>query len=288
MNDTFARARGFVYAEGRLVERRLFAALFEGGPAGAVVDCLRGYQNEDGGFGHALEPDKRAPESQPLDVLIALQTLDAAGVFHSEMVTRACDFLDSVADARGAVPPVFPSIAGYPRAGHWGDGDFPPSLSPAVGIVGLLDKHGVDHPWRERAAAYCFDELEREPPTDAHAIRDALIFLEHAPDRGRAEALIPSVADALRRARWFLADAAGERYGLRPLAFAPSPDSRWRTWFSEAEIDAHLEALAGEQQEDGGWPLRWEPPSAASHCDWGGYMTLEAIRVLVAYGRVRP
>lgn len=64
-SEIFEAARGFVYKEARLLERRLFATLFEGAPASGVVDALRAYQNDDGGFGHGLEPDKRCPASLP-------------------------------------------------------------------------------------------------------------------------------------------------------------------------------------------------------------------------------
>lgn len=288
MSDAlFARGRDFVYREGRLLERRLLAALFEHGPTGAVVDCLRGYQNADGGFGHALEPDKRAPASQPLDVLIALEALDAAGATDEEMIRRGCDFLETVADARGALPPVLPSIAGFPRADHWGDGEFASGPSPAVAIAALLHRLGVDHPWRERVDAFCWSVVEGEPPDDAHVLRECFAFVESAPDGPRAEATAGCLAQALPQARWFLPDVGFDEYGLTPLHFAPAPDSRWRALFSDEQIEAHLDRLAKDQQDDGGWPLAWQPPSAASTLDWRGIETLRALRVLVAYGRTR-
>jgi hypothetical protein len=101
-----------------LLEHRLYATLFEGAPASGVVEALRGYQNEDGGFGHGLEPDKRCPASQPLDVQVALETLVAAGTSDAAMLQRACDYLAAVG-SDGGVPCVLPSIADYPRADHW-------------------------------------------------------------------------------------------------------------------------------------------------------------------------
>jgi hypothetical protein len=284
-DDLFARGRDFVYREGRLLERRLLEALFEGGAPGAVVDCLRGYRNADGGFGHALEPDKRAPASQPLDVEIAFEALDAVAMPDRELVRGACDFLAGLADERGAVPIVLPSIAGFPRANHWGDGEFAPEASPAIGIAALLYKWDVDHSWRERVTAFCWSVVEGEPSDDAHALRECFAFLEHAPDRPRAEAAAARFADALPRARWFLADATSDEYGLTPLHFAPAPESRWRALFEEDQIEAHLDRLESDQQDDGGWPLSWEPPSEASRLEWRGIETLRAIRVLVAYGR---
>jgi hypothetical protein len=284
--DRLEAARDFIYTEARVLEQRLFATLFEGAPADGVVDAARAYRNADGGFGHGLEPDKRCPDSQPLDVGFALDTLAAAGAREPELAARACDFLDTVAEPTGAVPVVLPSIAGYPRAEHWGDGVFPAGFLPAAGIAGRCHELGLRHPWLARATDYCFAELEREPPDDAHALLDGLTFLEHAPDRERAERLVPRVADALATARWFRRDPASPEYGLTPLQFAPRPDARLRSFFDDEELAAHLDRLESDQQPDGGWPLTWDPPSGASTLEWRGVQTLTAVRVLAAYGRL--
>lgn len=276
-------AREFVVREGRVLERRLLAVLFDGADPDGVVDALRGYRNADGGFGHGLEPDKRCPDSQPLDVQIALETMDAAGAVDAELAQGACDFLVSVADDRGAVPPVLPSIAAYPHADHWQDGEFPPRLNPTAGIAALLHKHGVAHPWRERATAFCLDEIEHSPPDDAHAIREALAFAEHAPD---AERLGGPLVDRLPSPSYFRVDPDDPAYGLTPLHFAPTPDSRRRSVFADDEVEAHLDRLERDQADDGGWPLTWTPPSEASALEWRALETLRAVRVLRAYGRV--
>src|SRR5215469_12226583 len=119
MDDAFAAADRFLLSQARLLERRLFATLFLGQPPGGVVDALRGYQNEDGGFGHGLEPDKRCPASLPIDVEVAFRTMAAADAADASMVGRACDFLAEVAAAAegdGAVPLAFPVIESFPRA----------------------------------------------------------------------------------------------------------------------------------------------------------------------------
>ena len=283
--DRLARAREFVYGNARVLERRLFGVLWEDASPHGVVAALRGYQNEDGGFGHGLEPDKRAPQSQPLDVRFALEILELAGTTDEEMVRRACDFLAAEAPS-GGLRIVLPSIAEYPRAGHWGDGVFEPDLNPTAGIAAFLHAHAVEHPWREAATRYCFDELEREVPGEAHTLVDVLRFLEHAPDRARAEALVPAVTVALPRARWFLADADDPGYGVTPLQFAPSPASRWRPLFDDAQIEAHLDRVERDQTEDGGWPLTWEPPGEGASLEWRGYVTVQSLLVLRAYGRL--
>src|SRR5262249_28395159 len=90
-----ARAEEFIWSNARLLERRLFARLFKGAPAEPVLAALRAYQNEDGGFGNALEPDKRCPDSQPVDQEVALHVLDDVGMDEA-IARRVCDFLMSI------------------------------------------------------------------------------------------------------------------------------------------------------------------------------------------------
>src|SRR5215472_17129887 len=119
MNETFRSGRDFIFSQGRLLERRLFDTCFEGATATGVIDALRGYRNEDGGFGHGLEPDKRCPASLPIDVEAALQALATARAVDPSLLAGACEYLAGVAadaDSGGAVPPAFPVIEAYPRA----------------------------------------------------------------------------------------------------------------------------------------------------------------------------
>ena len=79
MDKPFVRARDFMYTHARLLERLLFAVRFEGAPPAAVGRLITAYQNPDGGLGHALEPDVRCPESQPLFIEIGLSAMRDAG-----------------------------------------------------------------------------------------------------------------------------------------------------------------------------------------------------------------
>ena len=79
MTSVFDHAETFIWSNARLLERRLFAYHFRGGARQAVLAALRAYQNEDGGFGQALEPDIRCPDSQPVPVQHALEIMDAVG-----------------------------------------------------------------------------------------------------------------------------------------------------------------------------------------------------------------
>ena len=280
-----AAAREFMAAHARVLEQRELAASFDGASADGAVAALLAYRNSDGGFGHGLEPDKRAPASQPLDVEVAFEKLHALGADRPEVVRAACDWLAAVAGESGAVPIVLPSIDGYPRAPHWSAVEYPPHVNPTAAIAGYVHVLGVGHPWAERATDCSLAELEREVPTEAHALLAASRLVEHADDE-RCAAIGAAIADAIPDADFMNYRPDPDGYGVTPLQFAPSPGMSTRSWFDDALIDQHLDLLAGQQQSDGGWPIAWESASAASNLEWRGIVTLKALTTLRAYGRL--
>ncbi len=146
------KAQDFTWRNARLIERYLFTSLFANGGTEPVLAALRAYQNEDGGFGNALEPDKRCPSSQPQDVEFALHILDDINALNDPMVAHACDYLAGITTAEGGVPYALPSVNAYPHADWWTVEDNPPaSLNPTAAIAGMLLKHSVQHSWIEAA-----------------------------------------------------------------------------------------------------------------------------------------
>src|SRR5829696_9134874 len=98
-----AAAETFVLANARLLDRHRLAALLHGAPVAPVLDALRAYRNPDGGFGHALEPDVRAPESEPAAVLHALEVLAGIDALDDPMVTDAAAWIAAIAALRGRI-----------------------------------------------------------------------------------------------------------------------------------------------------------------------------------------
>jgi hypothetical protein len=56
--------------------------------------------------------------------------------------------------------------------------------------------------------------------------------------------------------------------------------------FAPELLDAHLDHLASQQQEDGGWPVTWEPPSESALLEWRGRLTVDAVMTLQNYGKL--
>lgn len=278
----FEDARGFLFREARLLERRLFEIHFGETLAGDALLVLRGYRNADGGYGHGLEPDKRVPGSQPLDVETAFQIMDGLDAVEVGVVTGACGFLERIGPGVGLLTDAY---GDYPAAPHWGAWATAPSLNPTAGLAGLLWKWEVEHPWRSAATAFCWERIDVGLPGDAHGVGEVLTFLAHVGDRERAAAVAAHLPE-LASLELFRYDPAAHDYGLTPLHFAPAPGGAWAYLFDDTVIEAHLDALEAAQCADGGWPISWETVGPAAESEWRGIETLRALRTLRAYGRL--
>ncbi|MEU4040400.1 hypothetical protein ACK389_13540 [Streptomyces antibioticus] len=291
------RAEHFVWLTARVLEQRLFAYHFLRGGADPVETALDAHLNDDGGYGHALEPDLRGPVSQPLHTAHALRVLDSIGRCGGQRVERVCRYLTSVSTVDGALPAVLPAQRGYPVAPFVPIVDDPPSELLATGpVVGLLHRNEVWHAWLFRATEFCWravDSLERSHPYEVEA---AVAFLDAVPDRPRAEAAADRLGRLVREHR--LAALDPDRLDAFPVApgyapgehhfphdFARTPHSLARAWFTDDEMARSLDFLAGEQQEDGGWPVRWRHWAPAPALEARSMVTIEALRTLRAYGR---
>lgn len=74
-NPVYKEVRDWIFRNAREIELSLWKYFFEGGSKEAVLDALVLYQNEDGGFGHALEPDSWNKNSSPYTTLHAIDIL---------------------------------------------------------------------------------------------------------------------------------------------------------------------------------------------------------------------
>ena len=283
MTQILESAQTFIFSNARLLERRLFACLFKGGDPQRVLSTLRAYQNEDGGFGNALEPDKRTANSQPIDQEFALRVLDDIG-FDTPMALQICNFLETIT-VDGGVPFVLPTVRDAPRADWWNtDTDDPPaSINPTASMAGLLHKYNVRHPWLERATDFCWQQIGHSQNPSGNDLLCIILFLEHVPDRARAERVFDQISAQLLEGGQITYDPQASGYVFMPLEYAPSPDSLCRRLFEDGTIQTHLEALARRQQADGGWPISWPAVSPACELEYRGIVTIRALQTLKAY-----
>jgi hypothetical protein len=275
-------AENFIWSAARLVDRHRYALLFADGSPEPVVEALRGYRNNDGGFGHALEPDLRGPGSQPAPTLYALEVLNEADAAGDGLARDARAWIARIAEPGGGIPSVLPGFEDYPHAPWFQPG---PGSVLTLALAAVLHASGVaDDEWLPRATDWCWRSIETTEQPGGYWLKFALAFLDAVPDDQRARAAIDSLA--VRVDTSAVAPVGGaEEEALRPLDLSPVPGRRSRALFSDDQIDAHLDLVESQQQEDGGWTFDWLAWSPAQTNDWRGNVTIRALTWLRDNGR---
>lgn len=275
-------ARRFLYDDARLLERHLASTLLDGAPAEPVLRSLRAYRNDDGGWGHALEPDLRGPDSQVSAAMSALDVLAQVGVSDDPLVTETADWLQSVSLPDGSVPHVLPSAAAYPRAPWMEPND---SGFLTYRVAAHLWRLGADHPWLAPATQWCWRQIETRELTGYEAFF-ALSFLDAVPEPTRVTKALDRFGAILRADGSIPVPGGVDDEKITALQLSPTPEAPSRALFSDDLIEAGLDALEAEQLEDGGWDfdfLHWSPGQSA---EWRGIVTLAALVTLRTHGRL--
>ena len=277
-------AEQFVLANARVLERHRLAVLLHHVPLSPVLDALRAYRNPDGGFGHALEPDVRAPASEPTATLHALGVLAGIGVLDDPMVTDAATWVGTIADPDGGVPFVLPTAAAHPHAPWMAPSDGGSHLTFA--IAGALWEAGSSEPWLGLATEWCWAKLESPDELSAYSVKFSLDFLDNVPDQARASAAIEELRSRLEADGSMPVAGGTENERLTPLTLSERPGGRSRALFTDDQIEADLDILERGQRDDGGWTFDWLGWSPGQSVEWRGVVTLRALATLGAHGRI--
>lgn len=286
----FGKARNFLLSNARILERRLFHYHFNGGSKEGVFHAILAYQNSDGGFGHGLEPDTSSPESQPLFTQMALDILDEIDYFEPAVIDRVMPYLVSITTESGGLPWMLNPISDYPRAFHFNIVDELPAIHPTAPILGLLIKHGIEHPWMNMAEEFCWDGITASTEALCSAcILRHILFLEQRMDDPRAKVEITKIKKRILEPGIISYDPNQENIGLHgspsPLNYVPTPYSILRSEFTDEQIERDLDRLIVQQQEDGRWATSYGV-SPGTRLEWDGMHTLNNLKILKAYGRI--
>lgn len=139
----FEQARRFVYQNARPLDMARWKFYFEGGSQADVLNILAAYQNADGGFGYALEPDNWNPNSTPIATWYAAKILMEIGFRDAShpIVKGMLRYLDSGKDfVEGKWCNTVPVNNVYPHAVWWHcDNDLGmPDDNPTVTLCGFI------------------------------------------------------------------------------------------------------------------------------------------------------
>ncbi|NLG88349.1 MAG: hypothetical protein GX494_03900 [Clostridiaceae bacterium] len=122
MNSVFRKAKEFIYRNARPLDLARWQYHFENGSREEVLNALSCYQNNDGGFGHALEPDAWNPNSSPIQTWCAteiLREIDFTDNLHP-IIRGILNYLESGKDFNGYFwYDIVKTNDDYPHAPWW-------------------------------------------------------------------------------------------------------------------------------------------------------------------------
>ena len=242
--DSFERARNYLIHQARPLERALFHHRFEDSGTEGVLTPLRTFQNSDGGFGRALEPDLRSPSSSVLATAIGLRMLSKLDCPADEPLAQlAVAYLMDTFDEENGTWKVGPAdVNSYPHAPWWHDEDGSLErtfdgfhiIPRALVLAGLYHYSSlVSIEWLERVTEETIEYIESVPELGSGGGSDleyaiALAETRDLPQRwvqrleNRIRDVIPKVVVG-DPARW-------NSYCLTPLRAIRTPETIGATW----------------------------------------------------------
>lgn len=302
--EDFQGIRNWFYRNARPLELAKWQFHFENGGQTAVLTALAAYQNEDGGFGNALEPDGWNPYSSPLQTATGADMLMEIGFEDSDhpVVQGILKYLDSGAEMDGNTwRNVIASNNDYPHAPWWNmdsESSARSIFNPTAILAGFILRFADRNSTLYARGLAITKELEvlflQEPDIEMHPLRCVITLLEYIALAGLQEqfAYAEMNAAAARRINALLQRDAGDwnGYTCKPSFFIQKRESLGyedNAAIVEKELDYTLESRNGE----GIWNLNWswagyEREFAVSEYWWKAWIALEKLLFLKAFGRL--
>lgn len=294
--ESFEKAKSWIRTNGRQLEK----ARLEN-DINKTQAALKRFQNSDGGFGHAIEPDLRAPDSSVLGTSIAFQILRSCSTEQSvlEIALPAVKFLLNSYDSRQMIWRIIPKSAeNYPHAPWWNQADREDSfsgfhLNPTAEILGYLFdfKEHVPDKLISSLSSQVMSELKKLKEIEMH---DLLCCKRLSESGNLDDSFKQNILKELTRlldscvvvdpSKW-------GGYGLRPLQVVESPASVFYSKLHKS-VEENLDYEIDTQDISGAWlptwtwkgmfPNDWEKAKK----EWTGIITFEKLVILRRFQRV--
>lgn len=265
----FSQIRTWVYRNAREIDLNVWKFHFENGKKEDVVSALSHYQNEDGGFGNALEPDNWNPASTPYVTLYALGLLQRIGMTDTShpIYKGIFEYLSSEKDLtdygwRFNVP----ENNNYPRAPWWNyseDANKTESIGPTCGLCAFIlqnmDKTSSVYKKAETLAKQALDNLLTAKNFGDMGIGGYIGLIDALPTLNIGDYDMPALYSKINE----LVNASIERdvnkwqyYGVLPSTYIHSPQSPFYPANKEI-VDQEINYLLETLPENGVWNISW-------------------------------
>ncbi|MFW9943567.1 MAG: hypothetical protein ACFFB7_01065 [Candidatus Sifarchaeia archaeon] len=295
-SDSYSKARAFIQKNARDVDRALLEFHFEEGSADAVREELVEYQNSDGGFGNAIEPDLRLRASSPFATSVGLQYCTEIGLdADSEVIQRAMEYLMSTYDSKHHYWTfTFMDVNEEPHAPWWHLEEIaPPKESswpnPSAELLGYC------HRYSELVPKDLLEQMNRRglANLESSEVIDGLynVMCWERAYRTLPELLRSKALDKIERTFRTLGPLNLEMLGeIRIFWIAPTPESI--LMIRPGNAYELLEEEVRRQADDGGWWPTWkwgqyEDVWPIAEREWAGKITVHCLTTLKAFDMIK-
>lgn len=291
----------FFKESARNLEKYLYLYHFREGNPQDIIEVLKNYQNEDGGFGNALEPDFRLPDSSPLATSIGLRTIDRMdGLKYAEQIVKAAiNYLESTfnEERKGwyALPP---EVNDYPHTPWWHyDEEKEMTVidlnwgNPTAEILAYLYKYRdfverLDIEYLIDYALYYIDNKQKfESENELFCYIRLYDVLPKNYKRKLEKNISKGISQVIsyNRQKWI-------EYVPQPLDFVPDPEKD-KFGISKAKIKENLDFYVNLLEKKGVITPPWgdsyyQDDLEPAYDEWKGILTLKIIKRLDNYDRI--
>lgn len=278
-SEQFNRTREFLLRHCRDLEIDRFDYVFGNGSKDKVLKSLKEFQNEDGGFGHGIEPDFWLPKSSPMASWAAAQVLIEIGADKEEpIVQKLISYLiDTYNEESGQWTSVLPENNDYPHAPwwHWEEGvqdnwSFNPSVELAATLIHWSESTSSGSKIGWDSVGKAVTHLMNQTEMDKHEINNFQQCIKLLkPHLSTFESHIPFSFEQVEEKVIDLALECINQdvtqwdtgYESLPLDFVQSPSDTLCSKLGSL-IDQNFMFYVNQLSEGGTWDISWE---------WGNY-----------------
>lgn len=272
--------REYLFRNGRYLDVARWNFHFEDGDPREVIKALAVYQNNDGGFGHGIEPDNPTPYSNPIATWMAISILRELKFpkFAESMIQKIMDYLvESIHRETLTWNPCSADNDVVPHAPWWDDsGEVSVfGYNPTAEFIGIILRFSAQDsiPWT--TAKKALDQMLETVTTgdydyDEHELRNFLHLIEDLKASRHLDLLSTELVTVIESTGNRILDENRSKYFNNIYTVSPA-------WYIESVHDSLyernkdlcssvVEHLEQTVTEEGYWEINW---------DWGDRIMTE-------------
>lgn len=271
--NTFQKAREFIGRNARPLDFARWQYHFESGSQEAVLRALAAYQNEDGGFGHALEADSFNPNSCPIQTLTAATILQEIGLTAPDhpIIQGILRYLASGADFDAQHRQwlnTVPSNNDYPCAVWWKYGEQGSAFkyNPTAGLAGFAIRYAAPQSALYHLACDIAQEavdwlLSQPPMAEQHVTACFISLYTYCAEASAQLFDMAALREHLSAQVHICLDGVEEKWGKEYVAMPSDLIASKDSIFYADNVEivaAQCEYIKRCQLPDGSFPVVWQ------------------------------